>query len=123
MIGQITAFNVYVRHVDAFGKLQTFGETVTKGTSIMGASQVVENAEYYIGIGNDSSLPVAREEFVQIDYIDSAGVPAIGWVASQYTDLDLSQPLTSKTAGSNPVPTGLAILGLIGLALIFSRNK
>tara|TARA_B100000424_G_C22564542_1_gene319180 strand:- start:77 stop:445 length:369 start_codon:yes stop_codon:yes gene_type:complete len=122
MIGQITAYNVYVRHVDASGKLQTFGETVTKGTSIMGANQVVET-DYYVGVGNSPDLPIAREEFVQIDYIDSNNAPATGWVASQYTDLDLSQPLTSKTAGSNPVPTGLAILGLVGLALIFSRNK
>jgi hypothetical protein len=102
--------------------LQTFGETVTKGTSIMGANQVVE-ADYYVGVGNSPDLPISREEFVQIDYIDSNNAPATGWVASQYTDLDLSQPLTTKATGSNPVPTGLAILGLVGLALIFSRNK
>ena len=121
-IGQITANNVYVRYADFSGKLYTYGGTLAKGTPITSA-YLYTDSDYYVGIGTSSDLPISNEEFVQVDVIDNGVPTGPVWVASRYTDLDFSQPLTAKTTGSNPVPTGLAILGLVGLALLFSRNK
>jgi hypothetical protein len=46
-----------------------------------------------------------------------------GYILADLIEIDHSQPAQNQPINNNPVPAGLAILGLVGLALIFSRNK
>tara|TARA_R100001594_G_C3998990_1_gene254249 strand:- start:116 stop:487 length:372 start_codon:yes stop_codon:yes gene_type:complete len=63
-------------------------------------------------------------EFLQVSGYSTRNVsPFDGYILADLIEIDHSQPAVNQPINTNPVPTGVAILGLVGLALIFSRNK
>ena len=60
--------------------------------------------------------------FVQVTLKDEyEALMAPVWVRADY--IQAVETANGQSINTNPVPTGLAILGLVGLALLFSRNK
>ena len=78
----------------------------------------VRNFDYQDRSGFDRNA-----DFVQVTLKDRTTGELLAplWVRADY--IQAVETANGQSINTNPLPTGLAILGLVGLALIFSRNK
>ena len=62
-------------------------------------------------------------EFLEVQGTSFLNGDFRGFILADLIEIDHSQPAPNQPINTNPVPTGLGVLALVGLALIFSRNK